>query len=232
MTVGNAGFSSTTEVMVGAYVCQVATLDVPVERRRALAHRPFTKGAAAKPASFVKQVVGASMSDKQSRRRRVRQRNYARSSVFLFPQVRQYRRSAWADLRCAVVCSVSPCWAWPRCSRRPAATTARRTARPTRPCPRGRQRWPAAVAVALLDADAGSASDESELLADVLDGQPAVVNLFASWCAPCIEEMPDFEAVYQDVGDEVGFIGVAIDDTDVRALEIVDSTDRKSTRLN
>lgn len=83
---------------------------------------------------------------------------------------------------------------------------------------------PAAVPVALLDAEAGGASDESELLVDVLDGQPAVVNLFASWCAPCIEEMPDFEAVHQDVGHQVGFIGLAIDDTDVRALEIVDST--------
>lgn len=39
-------------------------------------------------------------------------------------------------------------------------------------------------------------------------GQPMVVNFFASWCTPCIKEMPDFEAVNQEVGDEVTFVGV------------------------
>jgi len=39
-------------------------------------------------------------------------------------------------------------------------------------------------------------------------GTPMVVNFFASWCTPCIKEMPDFEAVHQELGDQVTFVGV------------------------
>lgn len=39
-------------------------------------------------------------------------------------------------------------------------------------------------------------------------GQPMVVNFFASWCTPCIKEMPDFETVNQELGDQVTFVGV------------------------
>lgn len=39
-------------------------------------------------------------------------------------------------------------------------------------------------------------------------GGPMVVNFFASWCTPCIKEMPAFEEVHQDLGDQVRFLGV------------------------
>ena len=39
-------------------------------------------------------------------------------------------------------------------------------------------------------------------------GKPAIVNFWASWCAFCIEEMPDFERVHQAVGAEVAVIGI------------------------
>jgi len=60
-------------------------------------------------------------------------------------------------------------------------------------------------------------------LADELDG-PTVVNFFASWCTPCIAEMPAFEEVFQDVGDEVDFIGVAVSDRTADAERIVEET--------
>jgi thiol-disulfide isomerase/thioredoxin len=44
-------------------------------------------------------------------------------------------------------------------------------------------------------------------LAD-LRGKPTVVNFWASWCAPCIAEMPDLEAAHQAFGDRVQFVGV------------------------
>jgi cytochrome c biogenesis protein CcmG, thiol:disulfide interchange protein DsbE len=52
----------------------------------------------------------------------------------------------------------------------------------------------------------------SEIDLTALDG-PAVVNLWATWCAPCRRELPDFEQVHQARGDEVAFVGVNIGDT-------------------
>jgi thiol-disulfide isomerase/thioredoxin len=40
------------------------------------------------------------------------------------------------------------------------------------------------------------------------EGRPLVVNFFSSWCTPCITEMPDFEAVHQELGDDVTFVGL------------------------
>jgi cytochrome c biogenesis protein CcmG, thiol:disulfide interchange protein DsbE len=56
-------------------------------------------------------------------------------------------------------------------------------------------------------------------LADLV-GEPLVVNFFGSWCAPCLVEMPAFERVHQDLGDEVTFLGLAVRDRpeDVRRV--------------
>ena len=43
------------------------------------------------------------------------------------------------------------------------------------------------------------------------DGRPVFLNFWASWCFPCREEMPDFEALAQ-VRPEVLFLGVAVED--------------------
>jgi len=41
-------------------------------------------------------------------------------------------------------------------------------------------------------------------------GQPLVLNFWASWCPPCVKEMPDLEALAQD-HPQVGFVGLAVD---------------------
>ena len=50
-------------------------------------------------------------------------------------------------------------------------------------------------------------SDETVATASWI-GTPLVLNFWAEWCAPCREEMPDFEAVHQDLADQVRFIGI------------------------
>ena len=52
---------------------------------------------------------------------------------------------------------------------------------------------------------------ETLTLAD-LRGRPVVVNFWASWCPACIAEMPDFERVHQAFGDDVVFVGFAVQD--------------------
>lgn len=56
-------------------------------------------------------------------------------------------------------------------------------------------------------------------LADI-DG-PAVINLWATWCAPCRAEIPDFEEVHRSRRDEVRFIGINIGEDADRANEFI-----------
>ena len=65
--------------------------------------------------------------------------------------------------------------------------------------------------------------DEVVTLAD-FRGRPLLVNLFASWCAPCVSEMPMIERVKQDVGDQMAFLGIAVNDRLEDALELVEET--------
>jgi cytochrome c biogenesis protein CcmG, thiol:disulfide interchange protein DsbE len=44
-------------------------------------------------------------------------------------------------------------------------------------------------------------------------GRPLVINFWASWCPPCITEMPAFEEVHQALGDEVAFLGIDVQET-------------------
>ena len=39
-----------------------------------------------------------------------------------------------------------------------------------------------------------------------------VVNVWATWCAPCVVEMPDLRTIDETFGDEVALIGISLDD--------------------
>jgi thiol:disulfide interchange protein len=67
---------------------------------------------------------------------------------------------------------------------------------------------------------AAPAASDSPLQLSALDGKPidlagkvAVVNFWATWCVPCIQEIPAFNKVHQDFGAKgVAVVGVAMDE--------------------
>jgi cytochrome c biogenesis protein CcmG, thiol:disulfide interchange protein DsbE len=67
-----------------------------------------------------------------------------------------------------------------------------------------------------LDGDQGSLADHV--------GEPMVVNFFASWCPPCVAEMPDLERVHLAVQDEVRFVGLNTQDSSAAAADLVELT--------
>jgi len=66
----------------------------------------------------------------------------------------------------------------------------------------------------------GSTTTLADLVA--IDGRPIVVNLWATWCTPCLEEMPDLQAAHEALGDEVRFLGLNVSDSPTRAADRAD----------
>lgn len=65
--------------------------------------------------------------------------------------------------------------------------------------------------------------DGEALNLEDLRGQIVVVNFWGSWCAPCRDEAPDFQAIYEDYGAQgVVMVGVNWLDVDDDALEFLD----------
>jgi thiol-disulfide isomerase/thioredoxin len=75
---------------------------------------------------------------------------------------------------------------------------------------------PEDVTLTMLDGTTGSMADYR--------GRPVVLNFFASWCAPCLAEMPGFEQVHQDLDGQVAFLGVNLQDRIADGQRVVDQT--------
>ncbi len=55
-------------------------------------------------------------------------------------------------------------------------------------------------------------------------GTPLVVNFWASWCPPCAAEMPDFQTVSQQLGEQVQFVGINTSDDAGLADDLAERT--------
>lgn len=68
---------------------------------------------------------------------------------------------------------------------------------------------------------AGFAEGRDISLADYR-GAPLVVNLWATWCAPCVEEMPALQEVARAGEGQVAFLGVDVNDDAAKAEAFVE----------
>lgn len=66
--------------------------------------------------------------------------------------------------------------------------------------------------------------DGSEATLADFTGEPLVVNFFASWCAPCRAELPDFQEVHLASEGRVRFLGISHDIDEASWRSIVEET--------
>ena len=52
-------------------------------------------------------------------------------------------------------------------------------------------------------------------------GRPTVLNFFATWCAPCREELPILQAAAARHGADVAFVGVDVADSRSKATDLL-----------
>jgi cytochrome c biogenesis protein CcmG, thiol:disulfide interchange protein DsbE len=64
--------------------------------------------------------------------------------------------------------------------------------------------------------------DGEQTTLDKFEGRPLVVNFWASWCPACVAELPEFEAAFQEYGDDVAFLGLANADIREAAIRLAD----------
>ena len=61
------------------------------------------------------------------------------------------------------------------------------------------------------DAAFTNGDGEQTSLTDIADGKPLLVNLWASWCAPCVKELPTLDKLSQAAGSPVQVAAVSQD---------------------
>ncbi len=57
--------------------------------------------------------------------------------------------------------------------------------------------------------------DQERVTQRIGDGQITFLSFWATWCAPCVAELPSIETLYQDYKDRINFVLVTHEDPEV-----------------
>ncbi|WP_420575605.1 TlpA family protein disulfide reductase [Ekhidna sp.] len=60
---------------------------------------------------------------------------------------------------------------------------------------------------------------------DVFKGEVVFINFWATWCPPCIAEMPDINKLYNDKKDKVRFAMISLDQDETKAKDYLAKKD-------
>jgi thiol-disulfide isomerase/thioredoxin len=70
------------------------------------------------------------------------------------------------------------------------------------------------VKLSTLDKDFDVFTGSESIPFQAFDNEVIVINYWATWCPPCIAEMPNFQRIYNDYGDRVIFLFLTMDPID------------------
>jgi thiol-disulfide isomerase/thioredoxin len=56
------------------------------------------------------------------------------------------------------------------------------------------------------------------------DGKPLLLNFWAAYCGPCVQEMPALEEVYRANSDRMGFLGIQVAERAESGLDMIERT--------
>ena len=59
-----------------------------------------------------------------------------------------------------------------------------------------------------------ASSDRGDLALSDLRGKPVFLNFWATWCGPCRFEMPEIQALFEEMGDRMTILAVDLDESD------------------